>query len=248
MSYILDALKRADAERERGHVPGLHTHNVPPGPVPRGRARWLIGAGLLVVAASAASLAVWWLRPPQPAQPPAIGTASDMAMPPPVQPVTVQQVPAPPSPAPHVPVQASPAPAGAVLPLLAPPPPAPLTTPPPPEAKTTAPSASRPNPTASAAGAGGAHTPASPAPPAETATPQAAVRSFGELSPEARASLPPVNVSGSTYSKNPALRMLIANGKVVQEGQEIAPDLVLETIGPRSAVLNHRGTRYSIGY
>ena len=29
MSYILDALKRADAERERGAVPGLHSQTVP---------------------------------------------------------------------------------------------------------------------------------------------------------------------------------------------------------------------------
>ena len=28
MSYILDALKKADAERERGHVPGLHTQTL----------------------------------------------------------------------------------------------------------------------------------------------------------------------------------------------------------------------------
>jgi general secretion pathway protein B len=74
------------------------------------------------------------------------------------------------------------------------------------------------------------------------------VRSFAELPAEARSQLPVVNVSGSTYSQNPSHRMLIANGKVVQEGQEIAPGLVLETIGPRSAVLNHRGMRYSIGY
>jgi len=30
MSYILDALRRADAERERGAVPGLHAQPVPP--------------------------------------------------------------------------------------------------------------------------------------------------------------------------------------------------------------------------
>lgn len=47
MSYILDALRRADAERERGAVPGLHTQAMPePGdddeaPAPRrGLAPW----------------------------------------------------------------------------------------------------------------------------------------------------------------------------------------------------------------
>ena len=71
---------------------------------------------------------------------------------------------------------------------------------------------------------------------------------LADLSPEARAQIPPVQISGSTYSDNAALRMLIVNGKVVQEGQEIAPGLKLETIGQRSAVLNHQGMRYSIGY
>lgn len=35
MSYILDALKKADAERERGTVPGLHARQVAPTPVRR---------------------------------------------------------------------------------------------------------------------------------------------------------------------------------------------------------------------
>jgi general secretion pathway protein B len=83
---------------------------------------------------------------------------------------------------------------------------------------------------------------------AATAAPANPVRSFAELTPEARARLPVVNVSGSTYSQNPAHRMLIINGKVVQEGAEIAPGLTLETIEQRSAVLNHQGLRYRIGY
>jgi general secretion pathway protein B len=85
--------------------------------------------------------------------------------------------------------------------------------------------------------------------PAATATATASpVRSFAELAPDVRARLPAVNVSGSTYSQNPAHRMLIVNGKVVQEGGEISPGLKLETIEQRSAVLNHQGMRYRIGY
>ena len=85
-----------------------------------------------------------------------------------------------------------------------------------------------------------------PAAPAVVATNP--VRSFTELAPDVRARLPAVNVSGSTYSQNPAHRMLIVNGKVVQEGGEISPGLKLETIEQRSAVLNHQGLRYRIGY
>ena len=69
MSYILDALKRADAERGRGQVPGLNAiplGSAPPVPT-RASAQlgwWVAGALLLVLAAGAA----WWaLRPAAPA-------------------------------------------------------------------------------------------------------------------------------------------------------------------------------------
>ena len=35
MSYILDALRKADAERERGAVPDLHAQLLPPGSQPQ---------------------------------------------------------------------------------------------------------------------------------------------------------------------------------------------------------------------
>jgi general secretion pathway protein B len=141
-----------------------------------------------------------------------------------------------------------------VLPILAPPRPEPAR-PAPSKAQANAnavaePAAAAPAPAAAAA-APPVAAPAAPAPAATATTTEPAagpVRSFAELSPEARAQLPAVNVSGSTYSKNPALRMLIVNGKVLQEGQEIAPGFKLETIGQRNAVLNHNGVRYSIGY
>ena len=244
MSYILDALKRADAERERGHVPGLHTHNVPPEAAPRGRKNGWIIAAVLALAAIAVALTAWWMQPPAPAQPSEAGAASNAAMPAASQqqaPTTPDPTPAA-SPEPSAPPPVLAAPPEAVLPLLAPPPPAPLTTRP--EAKSTVTSTPSASPEAPASASNSPST----QPPAAGAAAPAPVRSFAELSPEARAALPAVNVSGSTYSQNPAHRMLIANGKVVQEGQEVAPGLVLETIGPRSAVLNHRGLRYRIGY
>ena len=64
----------------------------------------------------------------------------------------------------------------------------------------------------------------------------------------APASAPAVKVSGVTYSSNAAHRMLIANGKVVREGEEIEPGLKVEVISPRSAILNYRGSRYNINY
>lgn len=256
MSYILDALQRAEAERERGHVPGLKSQIVPPAglkskPVQRWKPVHTITAAVLVLIAAGAW---WWLSRPEP-QAVAPPSTAPAAQPAPSVP-SAPSVAAPASQVAQAPMAASPtSPPAPVQPILAPPreeppkrAPAPAPTPRPPAAASPAPAqAARTAPAATAS----APAQAAPAPAAAsnaTDASAAPVRSFAELPPEARAQLPQVSVSGSTYSKNPALRMLIVNGKVLQEGQEISPGFKLETIGQRSAVLNHNGLRYSIGY
>ncbi|QHE85860.1 general secretion pathway protein GspB [Hydrogenophaga sp. BPS33] len=245
MSYILDALQRADAERERGAVPGLHSQVVPPVQRKTTRAARhrptllaLAILGLLMVA-----VALWWWNRTHdaPVAPPAPVAAP--SPPPSPEPVLAEATPTP-APAPAPPSAAAAAP---VRPILNPP------RPEPPKARAPRAAATSPSVTAAApktapAAPAVAPTPAPPAASAASAASAATVRSFAELTPEARAQLPQVNVSGSTYSKNPALRMLIVNGKVMQEGQDISPGFKLESIGQRSAVLNHQGLRYSIGY
>lgn len=241
MSYILDALQRAEAERERGHVPGLKSQIVQPAglkamPVRRWKPVHTVAVAVLALIAAGAW---WWLS--QPDQPPVAAPAPATTAPP------AAAVPAAPVADAPAMVRPAPAPAAPVQPILAPPreePPKRATAPAAPAraAPGAAPASQTPPPAPAQPGA---------APAAASAAPDASaapVRSFAELSPEARAQLPQVSVSGSTYSKNPALRMLIVNGKVLQEGQEIAPGFKLETIGQRSAVLNHNGLRYSIGY
>ena len=267
MSYILDALKRADTERERerGHVPGLHSQNLPGGlpsrdrkakarPAPR---RW-VGVAILLVAVLVLAYVAWTnLDASSPetddlAQNPATATTP---------PTTVSPTPGnSPQPAPGVGRPSGPNVAlnrPPELPILAPPPPAP---PSPPPSTSVAPATATATATAPAAAkaipdqvvGAVAAPPAAPAPAAPAASQpgatQAPVRRFAELPADFRAKLPQVNISGSTYSSNPAQRTLIANGKMVQEGGEIAPGLLLETIGPRNAVLNFQGTRYTIGY
>lgn len=227
MSYILDALQRADAERERGHVPGLNSQRVPPASRrPVQVRRWRLWHVALAIAVGlCAMLALWWWQPP-----------SVLSVPTPAAEPTAAPVSNAPPPAPAAPIART----EPVLPILAPPRPEPAS----PTARTTAAPGKAPTATPPA------EAPAQAAKPATAETPSSSnpVRTFAELSPEVRAQLPAVNVSGSTYSKDAAVRMLIVNGKVVQEGQEIAPGLKLETIGQRSAVLNHQGMRYSIGY
>lgn len=262
MSYILDALKRADTERERerGHVPGLHSQNLPGGtlgrdrrgktrPVPR---RWGLLA-MLVLGIVVLAFVAWRFFPLPSADAEPDVQASAISSPSSVPPANPGQVPA--AGAASVPV--SPdlnANRPPELPILAPPPPAPPAQPTPPAAAAAA-TAPAPRVASSPTGAPAQAPTAAPA-PAVPAVPAAAapgraespVRRFAELPADFRAQLPQVNISGSTYSSNPAQRTLIANGKMVQEGGEIAPGLQLESIGPRSAVLNYQGTRYSIGY
>lgn len=94
MSYILDALRRAESERERGNVPGLHANPIPADHADDDEAaapvrRWLWGAAALAL--SAAGLAAWLLWPA-------------------AAPVPVQLASAPPSPPPPVQLAAAPQP------------------------------------------------------------------------------------------------------------------------------------------
>lgn len=230
MSYILDALRRAEAERGAnagapGNVFAAPVHSAPR---PRaGRSRWIAVLGLVAALLAAAAL-WWWSRPPA-------STAVEAPRGQPVEPSAPSAI-EPPMVAASALTRTeplAPAPAPERAPVLAPDPtpqePAPILAPePPPPA--------RPAPPDLGERAPPPPTGAAPAPaPAPTAS-------------NGPASAPPVRVTGATYSDNPAHRMLIANGKVVLEGQEIEPGLVLEVITPHSAVLNHRGARYNINY
>jgi general secretion pathway protein B len=69
-----------------------------------------------------------------------------------------------------------------------------------------------------------------------------------ELPDDIRRQLPNVTVGGSMYSPKPADRILIINGQVLHEGERIAPDLELQQIRLKSALLNFKGYRYAIAF
>lgn len=213
MSYILDALRKADAQRERSRAPGLHDQPLGTGgdsPAPAGSMSWAAG-GALALGVVAIGLLAWVLaaRTPAPAQPPALpgATPSSVA----VAPVAA---PAPSAPA----AVAAPPAAAAVLP-----PPAAVP-------------ASAPAPAATAARPASATAPAVSVRPAEPA----AVPPAGA---------PRVSISGGVWSSEPAQRMLVVNGQVVNEGGELAPGLTLEQVrqGNR-AVLVWQGQRFLVGW
>ena len=248
MSLILDALRRADAERQRGGVPGLHaqtgitlpTHGGT-GPQAASRQHWLLlGAVGALLLAGLAVLA--WLRIGTPAPVPAAALpvavpAAVLVATPAAAPVAATAASAPPQPGV---LAATPAPA---LPQPAGMPPQPAGVPPQPAAAPhgPAPTALLPRPVAA---------PALPRTPAAQQVAAAAAQRLPTLAdlPEAlRRALPAMTLGGSMYAEQPALRMVIINGQVVHEGDRLAPELLVQQIRPKSVVLNLRGQAFELG-
>ena len=50
------------------------------------------------------------------------------------------------------------------------------------------------------------------------------------------------------YSDNPGSRMLVINTQLFHEGDKLGPDLTLEEIKLKSAVLRYKTWRYSVTY
>ena len=233
MSYILDALRRAEAERQRGAVPGLQDQPQPlsaPAAAPaadpsRAGLRALAAIGLLAAGGAAAW---WWLKPPA-AAPMAPVVAAAPAQP--VVQVAPPSPPAPVAPAPVVPaaVSSAPAVAAATPALVLPPIPA----------QPAEPAAEPPRKPASRPAAAAPVVPVAPAPDA--------VRRQ-DLPENVRQQLPALTVAGATYSENPRYRMVIINGQVVQEGDTAAPGVVLETIRQKEVVLRAQGYRFTEKY
>lgn len=253
MSLILDALRKADAqrERERGAVPGLHAQpmTVPSSewPAPPGQrpGLWIALAAGLVAAAAAAWL-VAGRQPlqsaavPAPAQAPAARAAAS-APPKSVEPAA----PATAAPGPPVPPAAiANAPA-----TVAPPQPAPAVASQPVAEPAPWPSADRSRlPASEAAAPPAAGAPAKAAPPPSAAAPEPAVLSRQQLPEAIRAQLPPLAVGGSIYSPSPADRSVIIDGRIYRENDRLGAELTLEQIGAKSAVLRFKGYRFEIGF
>jgi general secretion pathway protein B len=251
MSYILDALRKADAERERDPARGIHAQPAAvAGAGERARApRWIWVAG--VAAVGVAAVLAFTLReaPPVPAvagvalpTAPAASIAIVAAPAPAVVPVAATVLPAPPSVqvpvgplAPVAPARPAAKTAVAVASVA---PVAPLARAAPPAARVAAAPATMNPPEAS----GAAPAPASPMAAADR------VLAYSELPADVQRDLPKLAISGGVHSENASQRMLIVGGQVMAEGAELAPGVTLEQIRAKSAVLRFRGLRYSVAY
>ncbi len=246
MSYILDALKRADAERERGSVPGLHARQVVPQASHAARdARSRLWPAIAAVFILCVVAGLWVWRSTATDTP---VVATGPAVPAPVAPAPLAQ-PAPmphplTDPAPNVPPAAAQSRAVASAPAT-------MTRamPAPAAAPVVAPAVA----TTIARATGSAPT---PAPAAETATspvpkpaePGTAVPFLGELAEGIRRQIPQLSITGLVYSEIPGQRMLIVNNQVLMQGTLAAPEVQLEEIRARSAVFSFRGTRFQVAH
>jgi general secretion pathway protein B len=226
MSYILDALRKAEAERERGTVPSLHAQpafaSAQPASTPARSRLWMVLLGVGVLIALLVALAFYLLLGRSP--------ASEVAAP-----VAARPAPAP-APTPTPPAAATPAPV-AIAPASA-------VTPPPVQATPQPAPRPRPAPTTTVA----AKPAAAPAPPPAASKPDERIYAASELPDDIRRQLPALAVGGSMYSPTPKDRLVIINGQVLHEGDRISPDLMVERIRLKTAVLAFKGYRYLLAF
>ncbi len=238
MSYILDALKRADAERTRGAVPGLHARQLPGSgyiaPMHTRHPVWLLTAGAALLAAVAVGLWLWRTPPEAPRRPEPLAAApvAPAAKPLPMATQAARHPPPPTQPAVTAKAQGSSQNAAgqAVLPP-------PMGTSPARNAATTA-----ANPAAATTAAPAVATSVAP-PAAPVATPL-----LSELPDTLRSQVPALTITGTVYAEDPKQRLLLVNNQVLPQGSVVAPELTLEDIRPRSSVFNFRGTRFRVAH
>lgn len=240
MSYILDALKKAEAQRTLGTLPNIHAPTAfaatPDDRASLWHRAWRWGA-LTVLVIILVALA--WFRPWQraavlPKAAPGVPTQSASPTPAiaPALPPTVRAAQKPPAPpAPKITPKAVPAEVSK-----------------PKAAASSAPTSrpkQKPQPVATIAPP---VQKATPTPPANADTPEPALQSLRELPAQIQREIPPVAISGYIYSSNRAERSLLINNQLLREGDSVAPGLILEKMLPGAVVLNYQGYRYRMPY
>lgn len=233
MSYILDALKKSDQQRQRGTTPTLLTSQTavvalkPPA--------YLFYAVLAAILVSA-GIAIGWLRPWQPEQ------ALPEAKPVPAQPAVAHSQPSDPLPQPELvelPQQAKPE-----IPLPKSQPSDPLVaTQNRPAMKQDMPAPSIPG-TVVPASRMEATPVAEKAAPADISPEQQGVRTMAQLPASIQQEIPKISISGLVYSDDSQGRLVGINDQLLREGEYPAPGLKLEQITPDGVIFSYKKYRF----
>jgi hypothetical protein len=268
MSYIYEALKRAEDENAKGvAVPRLARRAA----FFAARPRWWLWALIGVLGANAALLVALGFFP---------GSRSpDVTMPTSTEPVTGPVAAAPPTDA-HA-ARVTPSPPPAITPEAAPAvahpaPPVPPSVTPARPAPAPGTSAARPSVRPVPPARGVADRPATPADPRAVPAPQApppataaretadarptsarpaapvsqsapvASPPAGDVAPRPAVEAPKLHVQVVVYSADPAERMVFIDGRRYAEGQNVDAETVIERITPDGAVVTRRGQRFTL--
>ncbi len=256
MSYILDALRKADQQRQRGAAPTLltaQTTAAAPGKPALSLNTWLAAA--LVVA----GIVIGWLRPwqsepqvpaaePSAAQrsapgslPAAPAPSSEPALPP--APTPAQALPetagknrqSPPAQLPAPDAASATRPAGAAIGQASAP--ARIEAPPiPPGAVTIAPPETAPATPEKPAGAGPGN-----------AGQENTLPAMSELPPSIRQEISSLTISFHYYAANPAERRIMINNVMLRQGEVLQPGLGVEQITREGVILSYKGYRFRLG-
>lgn len=230
MSYILDALRKSDQQRRRGGVPSLPTMSTELATAGRPAMRFYgVLAGLVIIA-------VAWMRPwlPEPAVVPSIAlpalqSPSPQLTPSPlperstkVEPTLLRYEAPPAIPAPTVPAVRRNTSAAKLVTHREP----------------SAGIVARPEEAVAAAVAEQAAASASAG-----ISPSLPVTS-SEMPLAIRRALPVMSIAVHAYSNTPRDRLVSINGRMLREGDSLAPDLRLEQITPEGMIFTYRGHRF----
>ena len=227
MSYILEALKKSDQQRQRGATPTLQVAQLT---VAAPKRRLFVYYGLLAIVLLVTGIMIGWLRPWQPEQPspaPALPGTEPIAAPapltaPPEMPSkTTQEFPPPDL---TQAGQAVPA-AGAMMPNN------------PALNSAMTPSAAAPIPD---------KTMPKPASLAGNAQEQKAV-ALEELPAQIQREIPAMTVQLHSYSGKPGERLVYINSNRLREGDPVMPGLMLEQITPDGMIFSYKGYRFKRG-
>ncbi len=236
MSYILDALRKADQQRQQGAAPTLSSVQLPAEEAGPRVLPWLLGLAATVFIAG---ILIGWLQPwkaePPPGPLPAVEAFVAKAPATAPQPLPRHQPvpPAPPLPAPApvaavamapAPVQTPPAVARPAMPAVV------AATPPVVAVRTPA-AAATPEPVVAAA--------AKSAP-----VPEQKVMAKAELPPAIQQELPAMSVSLHAYSAKPGNRLVSINNQLLNEGDSLTPGLVLQEITRQDMIFSYKGYRF----
>ncbi len=258
MSYILDALKRSEQERQRSSVPSLSTAPLFIEPAKQPPLRlYGVAATILMLF----GLLAGWLRPWQHGNP----AGTDRT-------ASIKDHPAQSSPAPiAVPVRAEPgirkpqglepgSAATAAIPAVSATIPRPDASPlskrarkprrpQPPVARNAAPEIAQPRPAdPPAATAVENRVSAKPQPEIAASSAQSSsnqrILALEELPPSVQQEIPRLSISGYSYSSTPEERLVGINGRLLQEGDYLADGLKLEHINTDGLIFSYKNYRF----